>query len=411
MAGCATQQPAPPVKEAPTHISVTGTLTFEPALKPPPETVIVVELSDLQAASNTQVAQQRTPIAERSAPLQFDLKVPNGRLTAGIAYVLRTAALLQGKPTWVSEEMLITAQPGNIVAGEVRMLQALTDEIATTMRCGTQTGRVSASGGGMQISIAGESINMRQVGATRFENAADKTSNFTGRGADRGTLVLKGKRLPECILSRLEEHRFAATLAGGPQVKVERGLLSFAPGDGAAAVEAPVALLTTQNRLTGYLADDGKALINVTLADKACQPVSNALPLPQTVRVEYNGKRYEGCAGSAADMLRGNDWSVTSIDDNKPADGTKLTLDFGTGGVLSGKGGCNTFRGNYVLTAEQLTLSKIALTRKACPAPLMQQERNFTQRLAEVERFEVSDDGSVVLITKSGRKISVKRGG
>jgi hypothetical protein len=41
----------------------------------------------------------------------------------------------------------------------------------------------------------------------------------------------------------------------------------------------------------------------------------------------------------------------------------------------------------------------------------MQQERNFTQRLAEVERFEVSDDGSVVLVTKSGRKISVKRGG
>jgi heat shock protein HslJ/uncharacterized lipoprotein YbaY len=399
------------VKEAPTHIAVTGTLTFEPALKPPPETVVVVELSDLQSASNTQVAQQRMPIAERSSPLQFDLKVPIARLNAGTAYVLRAAALLQSKPTWVSEEVLVTAQPGDIATGEVRMLQALTDEIATTLRCGAQAGRVSASGGSMQIRIAGESINMRQVGTTRFEDTADKTTHFTGRSADRGTLVLKGKRLPECVLSRLEEHRFATTLAGGQQVKVERGLLSFTPGDGAAAVEAPVALLTTQNRLTGYLADDGKALISVALADKACQPVANALPLPQTVRVEYNGKRYEGCAGSTADVIRGSDWNVTSIDDNKPSDGTELTLNFGTGNSLSGKAGCNTFRGNYALTSERLTLSKIALTRKACPAPLMQQERNFTQRLAEVERFDVSDDGSLVLVTKSGSKITAKRGG
>lgn len=56
---------------------------------------------------------------------------------------------------------------------------------------------------------------------------------------------------------------------------------------------------------------------------------------------------------------------------------------------LSGFAGCNRLGGRYTQRGTQLALSARATTRKACPEPQMQQERQFVQLLGVADAYRV----------------------
>lgn len=56
---------------------------------------------------------------------------------------------------------------------------------------------------------------------------------------------------------------------------------------------------------------------------------------------------------------------------------------------LSGFTGCNSIRGRYTQRGTQLALSALASTRKACPAPLMQQEQRLFELLGTADAYRI----------------------
>src|SRR4051794_35032094 len=52
----------------------------------------------------------------------------------------------------------------------------------------------------------------------------------------------------------------------------------------------------------------------------------------------------------------------------------QITIKFASDGTLSGFAGCNDYFGSYTVSGQQMTISKLGSTQKACPDPAMSNE-------------------------------------
>ena len=94
--------------------------------------------------------------------------------------------------------------------------------------------------------------------------------------------------------------------------------------------------------------------------------------------------------------LEGTSWTGTGVNNGKGGvESTDLTgtisIEFAADGRVSGIAGCNQYNGNYATSGtEGLTFSNLAMTRKACAAPAMALESQYTAALAKVTTYSLS---------------------
>ena len=122
-----------------------------------------------------------------------------------------------------------------------------------------------------------------------------------------------------------------------------------------------------------------------------------------------DGKEYRGCGGEPAALLQGKEWVVEDIDRGGIIDRSRVTLNFDARDRVFGRSGCNTYNGRYTLTGEGLSVTDPVSTLKACAESLMQQEKRFLEILGGVQRFELTDDGALRLLTADGHSITARR--
>ena len=97
--------------------------------------------------------------------------------------------------------------------------------------------------------------------------------------------------------------------------------------------------------------------------------------------------------------LAGSEWNVVNVNNGKQAVVTlvadsKITLNFGADGIVSGNSGCNTYSGGYETAGEKLKVGPLASTRMFCesPAGVMDQEQQYLTALQNAATFEISAD-------------------
>lgn len=101
------------------------------------------------------------------------------------------------------------------------------------------------------------------------------------------------------------------------------------------------------------------------------------------------------CSPSAASSqdLTGSIWLLSELNGVDPIEGIAITAKFDQEGRVSGTSGCNNYNTSYEVSGNQLTFSEpIASTMMACPEPVMEQEREYLQALAETATFEISGE-------------------
>lgn len=108
---------------------------------------------------------------------------------------------------------------------------------------------------------------------------------------------------------------------------------------------------------------------------------------------------------AAHNRLTGTQWVVENIADGGIIDSSRVTLNFGPDGQLSGRASCNTYHGHYQLTGEQLEISQIAMTMMACAPALNEQEQRFMRILQNAHDFDISDKGQLVIRSDAGKTL------
>jgi len=113
------------------------------------------------------------------------------------------------------------------------------------------------------------------------------------------------------------------------------------------------------------------------------------------------------CASSGSNQeLTGGIWLLTELNGAEPIAGTTLTAEFDEDGRVGGSSGCNSYNTTYILDGNKLTFGEqVASTMMACPDPIMKQEGEFHQALADTATYEIKDD-ELVLSDSSGNEIA-----
>jgi heat shock protein HslJ len=116
---------------------------------------------------------------------------------------------------------------------------------------------------------------------------------------------------------------------------------------------------------------------------------------------------------AAGGSLEGGPWLVEDINKQGVIDNARgeLTFDPGDHGTsrVSGRAFCNRFTGAWTQNGNQVTLGPLAMTRMACPDPLMALESKFTAILNDVKTVSFDKTGAAILATADGRTITIRR--
>ena len=107
--------------------------------------------------------------------------------------------------------------------------------------------------------------------------------------------------------------------------------------------------------------------------------------------------------------LQGAEWVVETIGGAGIIDNARVTVRFDNDGRLGGRSGCNSYGAPYTLDGSSLKIGRAVATMMACAPALMRQEGTFIRLLEQVQRFDRTADGALVLAAADGRRIVARR--
>lgn len=120
------------------------------------------------------------------------------------------------------------------------------------------------------------------------------------------------------------------------------------------------------------------------------------------------GESLPECEPAGALVLQAGEWVVEDINRGGIIDRSRVTLNFGNDGRVSGRASCNNYVGAYQVDGRSLQLSQLATTRRACAPALNEQETRFVQTLEQISRFHLDETGALILEGEEGGSLKAR---
>lgn len=228
LSGCAEQNDV-----AQQH-QITGTLSYLSRIALAPNSVAEVTVRDTSMANGAVVARQQIDLDKQQLPIPFNVMMNTQELNSS-TYSLSAVIKEQGKVSWSSAPMGVSAEPGLTEVGNLVLQQVEEYEFSGVMQCGEQRVQVRIADEQAHLQLGEQTLTLELVksaSGARFQLAGDSSTEFWNKG-DKAQLKVKGKAYPECVseLSTvLQGSQWQVTNLNGVDVSV--------PEDAAAEAEA-----------------------------------------------------------------------------------------------------------------------------------------------------------------------------
>ena len=103
--------------------------------------------------------------------------------------------------------------------------------------------------------------------------------------------------------------------------------------------------------------------------------------------------------------LEGEIWVLSTINNEGPVNGKRITLNFESNGSYEGKvngrGPCNGYFGSYTLENSQIHFSPLASTMMGCRTPIMKQEQAFLGAFPKITHM--TKDGQTLTLSSADK--------
>jgi heat shock protein HslJ len=312
----------------------------------------------------------------------------------------------------VSDPVTIAAGDGPLDLGDLRLEMLSPGSFKTLMRCGeTEIELEQVDEQLLRLRVDGQTIELVPVAAAsgaQYAAKDDPVTSLWSKGHN-AQLSLAGKALPECLPAvPVEQAPFKARgNEPGWNLTISGDRLQLTHAYGAEEIKArlPKPQVTDQGRL--YQLPEQN--LSLRISEHPCADSMTGMPYPNSVQVELADQQLTGCGGEPKALLEGAEWQVRSIAGEAVPDQVSVSIQFLDNDRVAGSSGCNRFMGGYQLTGEGLSFGQLASTMMACVDPQMQTEQRFLGLLRSVSRFEISEQGELVLIGAEEQRIIAER--
>lgn len=150
--------------------------------------------------------------------------------------------------------------------------------------------------------------------------------------------------------------------------------------------------------------------IAITATPQPCSDMMSDRRYRDTVRAVVDGRTLSGCGGPVLPPthLDGTSWRIISIDGQAVLGDRPAELRF-EGNRVSGSAGCNRLTGSFTSDGSRLTVAQVAMTRMACPDPLMMREARLVQLLGQSLAMRTDARGRLNLTGNDGASIVLEQ--
>lgn len=383
---------------------VSGSAVYRERMALPPNSSLSVEATGFQGADlgtvDLDANDQQVPW-----PFSFDI-------LAGVEATVRAAIRVDGFPRWVSDPIIIDAGAESVDLGKIMMVGFEPIGFESKYTCGdidldvgfrddeavVQTDE--------RIYILKETIS---ADGAKFE-AEDGLNIFWSKG-DRAMVTLDGNDLADCVI--IPEEAQTAWIAQGNEpgwtvsIADSRILMSLNYGEERLDLRLPELTLIDGS----YRYKFAQFGLEFSVMDKICRDDMTGRVFPQTAELTTADGTLKGCGGNSMSLLEEKQWTVSSINgepvmeaDNAPL--ISITDDM----QIYGSTGCNRYIGPFWMQGDgALGIGSLAVTQMACDTALTEQEQLFLDTLASVQRFDIDDAGSLLLLSDDTPAIRAER--
>lgn len=159
--------------------------------------------------------------------------------------------------------------------------------------------------------------------------------------------------------------------------------LTFASEIGSTQMACPAPISQQEQRYLALLSDVA-----------AWQRSGDALELSSG-----DGKTLLKYAAARPVALVGSAWTATGINNGRGGVVSNATTHLSTASfsvdTITGNAGCNSFTASYEIDGDQITIGRVAATRKYCAEPegVMAQEQEYNGALARARKYALKSDG------------------
>jgi heat shock protein HslJ len=183
--------------------------------------------------------------------------------------------------------------------------------------------------------------------------------------------------------------------------------MAFQPMDGTAIEAALPAPEVLPDGSTRYAASE----LVVTLIPEICRDSMTGMPHPISADVAVGDQTFAGCGGAPVDLMAGPEWQVTMIGDAEVEMAGSVTISVDPAGTeVHGASDCNRFFGPMSLTGEGLSFGPdFGASMMMCEDTQMATERHFLDAMMTVTRFDIAQDGALVLLSGDDAVIRAER--
>lgn len=143
---------------------------------------------------------------------------------------------------------------------------------------------------------------------------------------------------------------------------------------------------------------------------------SYAVDAGQLVLSGAGGERVATLVSLPVATLQGTPWSAIMVNNGKQAvtslvQGSEISARFAADGTLTGNAGCNDYTTTYEATGDTIRIAPARTTRKMCPDPVMQQERNYLAALTTATTYRLGEDTLELRSATGALQASFRLGG
>ncbi|MBE0452911.1 MAG: META domain-containing protein [Roseovarius sp.] len=331
----------------------------------------------------------------QQVPLAFTLTIPS-ELRGDLSAVIR----LGNAPRWIARDIAINAGSDAVDLGDIRVEPVTPLAFSTVIRCEDQQVEIGVLGEEMALRADGRDIALRETvsaSGARYEGVNDPATVVWSRG-DEISIQLDGIDLESCREVLPPDRRPYRARGIEPGWHVDLGEDSVAIVADYGALTRKAARPTVGILPGTYRFDMPEAGASLRIEEGLCRDAATGMPYPDRATLVLDDRRLDGCGGDPLDLLNGETWQVTRLDGEAPHDPERVAITFLTPARVAGSTGCNRFVGGFTLTGEGLAFGALGSTMMACTDVLMDQERRMLDALEQISRFDIGEDGSLLLI-------------
>lgn len=409
-------------ERAPDPFFVTAELFYPERIALPGDTEILVAVDAIDADGRTTLTQFGYGLGGGQVPIALRFSVEPQDAGARF-YELSAAAVSGHRLLRLTGPILLRPGDGTAQAGRIRLHAPLETGFGQAWQCGSESLRFGTVGKHAFLALDDSLHALERVPTASGARYRARGDSPVGINAEGGEIMLirDEETASECRrIAALEPPLSGHGNEPGWHVDIDAQGIELTSDYGQTVTRAGLIGTGSSGLSTHFRGTGENGPILATFRRALCRDSATGMPHPYSVEVQFEGGTLKGCGGRPRELLVGGQWRVTRIDDQplpeRREDGgedrgpIEITLQFDEAGRVSGRAACNRYTAGFELGGEGLSITRPSATRMLCAEPLMRLEGLFLKRLSEVRRFDIGQQGELVLIAPEGRINAVTQG-